>query len=302
MPEETICGYAVHPACAMLPMMSEASLAEMADDIRANGQEQPVVMHRGLLLDGRNRLKACEIAGVTPKIREWEGEDPVRWVLSLNFHRRHLTDSQKSIVGARAADLLAERVSKQVEAPATDTEAELFPDAAEAPAEADAPAEAPAKRLSQREIQRQARDSAAALVNVSPQAITRGRKLIENAVPELVGAVARGTVSLSQASRVAKLDATAQRDLAAKGDEAIVEEAVRIQKRKASARPSTTKALADLDLLCGELAIHKRKAGDWSVEGRMHEGDEPISQHATTLKEALTNAWAQAQAIADAAE
>ena len=102
MTQQTVCGYPVHPACAMLPMMSPASLAEMAEDIKANGQQQAVMLHRGLLLDGRNRLKACELAGVEPEIKEWIGDDPVRWVLSLNFHRRHLTDSQKSIVGARA--------------------------------------------------------------------------------------------------------------------------------------------------------------------------------------------------------
>lgn len=293
VPEQIICGYTVHPACAMLPMMSAASLAEMADDIRLNGQEQPIVMHRGLLLDGRNRLRACELAGVEPKIREWEGDDPVRWVLSLNFHRRHLTDSQKSIVGARAEDLLAERVNE----PSAEGVESMPKQPQLATAEGE-PESASDKPLSQREIRRQARESAAALVNVSPNAIARGRKLIDNAVPELVGAVARGTVSLSQAARVAKLDPTSQRDLVAKGDEAIVEEAVRIQKTKSAARPSVAKALAELDLLCAQLAIHKVKAGEWSVEGRMHDSEEIVSQRASTLKEALVNAWAQANAVA----
>ena len=295
MSEQTICGYPVHPACAMLPMMSEASLAEMAEDIQANGQQQPVIMHRGLLLDGRNRLKACEIAGVTPKVQEWEGDDPVRWVLSLNFHRRHLTDSQKSIVGARAEDLLAQRVSDRAE------EMLANPGMSDSPTTDSDPIDevgtASEKPLSNREIRRQARESAAALVNVSPNAIARGRKLIDNAVPELVGAVARGTVSLSQASRVAKLDPNSQRDLVAQGDEAIVEEAVRIQRSRASTRPSLNKALADLDLLCSAIAIHKTRAGEWSVEGRVHDCEEIVSQGATTLKEAVINAWAQAQAV-----
>ncbi len=294
MSDQIICGYNVHPACAMLPMMSEASLAEMADDISANGQQQAVIMHRGLLLDGRNRLKACELAGVTPKVQEWEGDDPVRWVLSLNFHRRHLTDSQKSIVGARAEDLLAQRVTERAE----EAMAQGGTPAESAGADVDSAPSTPAgKAPSKREIRRQARESAAALVNVSPNAIARGRKLIDNAVPELVGAVARGTVSLSQAARVAKLDPTSQRDLVAQGDEAVVEEAVRIQRSKASSRPSLNKALADLDLLCSAIAIHKTRAGEWSVEGRVHDCEEIVSQGATTLKEAVINAWAQAQAV-----
>ncbi|TNF22472.1 MAG: hypothetical protein EP329_28490, partial [Deltaproteobacteria bacterium] len=106
---EMISGYPVHPACAMLPMMPDAAIAELAADIRKNGQQQPVWLHEGQILDGRNRLRACALAGVTPDVREWEGDDPVRWVLSLNFHRRHLSESQKAVVGARAERLLAER-------------------------------------------------------------------------------------------------------------------------------------------------------------------------------------------------
>lgn len=286
MSEQTVCGHPVHPACAMLPMMSAASLAEMADDIKINGQQQPVILHQGLLLDGRNRLKACELAGVEPEIREWTGDDPVRWVLSLNFHRRHLTDSQKSIVGARAEELLARRVTARAEAP---------PPASDDPDEPPVVADKPP---TDREIRRQARESAAALVNVSEKAIARGRKLIDNAVPELVGAVARGTVTLTQATRVAKLDAESQRDLVAQGDEAIVEEAVRIQQSKASTRPSVTKAIADLDLLCATVVIRKIATGEWTVEGRVHDAEETLDQRAPTFKEAVINAWAQAQAVA----
>ncbi|MGK0361956.1 MAG: hypothetical protein ACI9U2_004276, partial [Bradymonadia bacterium] len=275
MSDQTICGYTVHPACAMLPLMSAASIAEMADDISTNGQQQAVILHRGLLLDGRNRLKACELAGVEPIVSEWEGDDPVRWVLSLNFHRRHLTDSQKSIVGARAEELLARRVTERAEAP---------------PPPSDDPDEAPApvsKPQSDKEIRRQARESAAALVNVSPKAIARGRKLIDNAVPELVGAVARGTVTLTQAARVAKLDAESQRELVAQGDDAIVEEAVRIQQSKASTRPSVAKAIADLDLCCATVTIRKIATGEWTVEGRVHEAEETLDQRAPTFKEAV---------------
>ncbi|MFT6397259.1 MAG: hypothetical protein ACJAYU_002005 [Bradymonadia bacterium] len=297
MPDQTICGYAVHPACAILPMMSAASIAEMADDIKANGQQQAVILHRGVLLDGRNRLKACELAGVSPEIQEWEGDDPVRWVLSLNFHRRHLTDSQKSIVGARAEDLLAQRVADRAEAMLARSATDLAETDAEGTDDAEGTSDSAEKPPTSREIRRQARESAAALVNVSPNAIARGRKLIDNAVPELVGAVARGTVSLTQASRVAKLDPASQRDLVAQGDEAIVEESVRIQKSSASSRPSVSKALTDLDLLCSAIAIHKTRAGEWSVEGRVHDCEEIVSQGATTLKEALINAWAQAQAV-----
>jgi ParB-like chromosome segregation protein Spo0J len=284
----TVGGYPVHPACALLPMMTQASLREMADDIAAHGQQQPVILYDGQLLDGRNRLMACEIAGVEPVIQEFTGDDPLRWVLSLNFHRRHLTDSQKSIVGARAEELLAERKAAAQAAPEPVLEEE------ETPPE-------PPKPASDREIRRQARETAAALVNVSPSAIARGRKLIDNAVPELVGAVARGTVTLTQASRVAKLDAESQRDLVARGDEAIVEEAVRIQQSHAAARPSLTRALNELDVYCARIEISKVAANQWAISGQLHHApDDPFEHDGESLKEAVLNAWAQASASADA--
>jgi hypothetical protein len=35
----------VHPAAALLPMMSDTELAELADDIKANGVQQPIAVH-----------------------------------------------------------------------------------------------------------------------------------------------------------------------------------------------------------------------------------------------------------------
>lgn len=51
-----------HPAAAIFPILTGDALAELADDIRANGLRQPIVTFEGQVLDGRNRLAACRLA------------------------------------------------------------------------------------------------------------------------------------------------------------------------------------------------------------------------------------------------
>ena len=95
--------YPFHLACTVFPQLSDAELRELADDIAANGLRNPIVLLKGKILDGRNRYLACEIAGVKPRFVEFEGDDPIGWVVSQNLVRRHLTASQKAVV---ALDLL----------------------------------------------------------------------------------------------------------------------------------------------------------------------------------------------------
>jgi len=79
----------VHPAAAVWPMLSEAELRRLADHIAANGLLSPIVLDsEGRVLDGRNRLAACVIAGVQPEFVVHEG-DPVEVVLGSNNERRH---------------------------------------------------------------------------------------------------------------------------------------------------------------------------------------------------------------------
>src|SRR5262249_17988156 len=54
-----------------------------------------IVLHDGMILDGRNRYRACRAAGVEPRYRNFEGNDPAAFVISVNIRRRHLTDQEK---------------------------------------------------------------------------------------------------------------------------------------------------------------------------------------------------------------
>jgi hypothetical protein len=96
-----------HPVCAMFPMLDEEALARLADDIREHGLREPIVHHGDVLLDGRNRLAACKLAGVEPVLSPWRREEAliIPWIISKNLHRRHLSTSQRAAVAAALATL-----------------------------------------------------------------------------------------------------------------------------------------------------------------------------------------------------
>lgn len=87
----------VHPYADKFPMLPESELQELAESILQNGLRQPIVLTEdGLILDGRNRAKACEIAGVTPDAVVYDGDDLAEYVIDCNVTRRNMS------TGARA--------------------------------------------------------------------------------------------------------------------------------------------------------------------------------------------------------
>ncbi|NJQ03344.1 ParB N-terminal domain-containing protein [Streptomyces sp. PLAI1-29] len=90
----------------LFPALDEDDLNALAEDIKEQGLLYPVVLDRsGRVIDGRNRLKACEIAGVEPAYTTYDGDDPDRYALSANVHRRNLTKGQIAMITAKACSL-----------------------------------------------------------------------------------------------------------------------------------------------------------------------------------------------------
>lgn len=88
-----------HPAADVFPMMSPDELKDLAADIKKNGQAQPIVVHEGWIIDGRNRLAATRIAKVDPEWVEFGGAeaDIPAFVLSSNLARRHMNKGQRAM-------------------------------------------------------------------------------------------------------------------------------------------------------------------------------------------------------------
>jgi hypothetical protein len=92
----------VHPHADIFPMLSEAELSELANDIAENGLREPLVLQvvEGVdtLIDGRNRRAACALVHVEPGVRYLNGEDPTAYIFSTNIARRHLTAGQRAML------------------------------------------------------------------------------------------------------------------------------------------------------------------------------------------------------------
>jgi hypothetical protein len=158
-------GMEFHPLADLFPMLEAGAADELAADIRANGLHQAIVTFEGKILDGRNRYLACLAAGVEPRFKEFAGDDPLGYVVSLNLTRRHLDASQRASIAAKIATL----------GHGGDRSSGKF---AACPTQA----------------------AAAALMNVSERSVRNARVVLEKGSPEFISAVEQGKMAVSSAA------------------------------------------------------------------------------------------------------
>lgn len=90
-----------HPDSHLLPRMTESEFAALKDNIARNGQQIPIVLHEGKILDGRHRYQACVELGIEPTFVTFSGKgDPAELVYASALHR-NLTDSQKAAAAVK---------------------------------------------------------------------------------------------------------------------------------------------------------------------------------------------------------
>ena len=213
-----------HPAAELFPFMSDEELGELAADIRAHGLLEPIVLLDGLVLDGRNRLRACEAAGVEPRFVEWDGSgDPALWVISKNLKRRHLDTSQRGMVAAKLLDYYAAEARERHR-----EGSRIGGGGGKASATLREPFETVGK----------ASAAAGAAFNVSPRTVEHAATVIERGVPELVAAVERGAVAVSTAAVLTELPKPEQALLVAKSESEILAAAKEIRARRTEERRS----------------------------------------------------------------
>lgn len=193
-----------HEAASIFPLMEGKDLEALADDIRKNGLQLPIEIFEDAVLEGRNRYRACLLAGIDPEdhMIEVDPPDPVAYVVSMNLHRRHLDESQRAMVGGRIKEYEAAR-AKERQGTRTD-----IPD--------NLPESEPGD----------ARDKAGQAVNVSGKSVDCGAKVLAKGSAKLQAAVDAGQVAVSPAAKLADLS-KAEQDKALAAGKAAIQEAIK---------------------------------------------------------------------------
>ncbi len=158
-----------HPLADVFPLIEGTDFDDLVTSIQANGLRHPIIILDGMILDGRNRYRACLKAGVEPLTKAFVGNDPIAFVVDENIRRRHLSESQRAVVAAKLANMPTHRP-------------------------ADKSANLPTSQ-----------STAAERLNVSTRSVTAAKSVIQKGAPGVVAAVVDGKVSVSAAAKFVKL-------------------------------------------------------------------------------------------------
>jgi hypothetical protein len=167
-----------HPLADLFPTLDDSDLAALTADIAAQGLREPIWLYDGRILDGRNRYRACQALGLACPTREYVGENPLSLVLSMNLHRRHLTESQRAMVAAKLANMR--------QGARTDVRPRVnLPEVSNA--------------------------QAAETLNISESLVKHAKKVQAEAQPEVIKAVEGGHMAVSAAAKLANEPVAVQR-------------------------------------------------------------------------------------------
>lgn len=222
-----------HGLADLFPLIEDSAFDDLVEDIRQHGVRDPMVLHDGQILDGRNRYRALvelattgELLGTGWGHRAGEslGEtelvpphvwfvrynasvdgEALPWVISKNLKRRHLDESQRAMVGAKLANLGVGRPTLKV-------------------GSEPAPQHIP-------QIRGISAQATAALLNVGRRSVESARAVLRDGAQELQHAVEQGNVSVSTAETLTRLSRDEQSAVVAMGEKEILAAAKSIRAR-----------------------------------------------------------------------
>jgi hypothetical protein len=169
-----------HPLSAAFPDMSPEEYSELLDSVKKIGILNPIVIFEDMIIDGWHRYKASvELDIECPADDLPEDIDPRDFVIAQNISRRSLSASQRALAVVTVNAWRRSGV-KNKGLPQDDPEKTI-------------------KQMSE-------------MSNTSDTTIERAKKVITNAVAEVIEAVQSGEIGLVKASEIAKMDKAKQAD------------------------------------------------------------------------------------------
>ena len=176
-----------HPAANIFPLMEGEEYEEFKTSIQKSGVQNAIVYLGDQIIDGRNRHRVCQELGIGAQAKHLdprECPDPVEYVMQQNFHRRHLSVSQRAMAAARARGVY-EQQAKERQGDRTDMVENLPPS-------------------SQPEYGK-TRDQVGKALGVSGKSVDHASKVLKQGSAELQQAVDKGEIKVSRAAGIAEL-------------------------------------------------------------------------------------------------
>ncbi len=190
-----------HEIANVFPMFPEDKMASLAESIKNDGLDLPIILFEGKILDGRNRYRAAQRAEVVlgaENFEDFEGDwdAAVKFVARRNIERREFGPHDRTLWAAKLSELGRGRPS--VENPQR-------------------------CGILQRDL--------AAQFGVGVRSIQSAKRVLDKGVPELVEALEKNEIRFEPAAELTKLPPDKQREALAGGPEA-VKDAVREVRRQ----------------------------------------------------------------------
>jgi 16S rRNA G966 N2-methylase RsmD len=189
-----------HEVCGLFPLMEGQEFSALVDDINRHGLREPIKLFEGKIVDGRNRYRACLVAGINPRFSDFSGNgngDLVSFVVSENLVRRHLSESQRAVVALEILPSLEkEAKERQRGGQGGVLLREQIPQA-----------------------KGKAREQAAKLLNVNPHYISDAKRISQEA-PERIEGIRTGKQTITQVKRELKQAEREKRESKREGEAA----------------------------------------------------------------------------------
>ncbi len=178
-----------HESSEIFPLQDK-NVQDLMTAIKQNGLLDDIELYRGEILNGRSRYIACPRVGVPHRFVDVDdivdgqySGDTVQYSLDKNLHHRHLTSSQAAVVAIKAKEL-----TKKFEKAAKERHAQLSGRPSK-----DKP------RAARPGVSKRANDDLAKVFKISARQITRAQKVERECIPEVLEAVEKGKLTVTEA-------------------------------------------------------------------------------------------------------